>query len=175
MVQINTTELGSCVLPGMSSSSSAGQFPAHGSLYAANNLSGLGMGSLQNLARGRPGSVGGPPGGGMPTMGGGLHSQGLQGRLTPTHFGSRSSVGGISQGMSLLQTSSANSRNPLFSRKMGYDQKRIETGSTSETDFLIGMAALGQDPTPLILPSSLVWVVEVGVRVWRVDQTTLGW
>ena len=87
---------------------------------AANNLTGLGMGSLQNLARGRPGSVGGPPGG-MPAMGGGLHSQGLQGRLTPTHFGSRSAVGGLGQGMSLLQTSSANSRNPLFSRKMGYD------------------------------------------------------
>lgn len=123
MVQIDTTEPGSCVLPGMSSSSSAGQFPAHGSLYAANNLSGLGMGSLQNLARGRPGSVGGPPGGGgggMPTMGGGLHSQGLQGRLTPTHFGSRSTAGGIGQGMNLLQTSSANSRNPLFSRKMGF-------------------------------------------------------
>jgi hypothetical protein len=116
---MDVLELGSCVLPGMSSSSSAGQFPGHGSLYAANNLSGLGMGSLQNLARGRPGSVGGPPGGGMPTMGGGLHSQGLQGRLTPTHFGSRSAVGGLGQGMSLLQTSSANSRNPLFSRKMG--------------------------------------------------------
>ena len=121
---MDVLEPGSCVLPGMSSSSSAGQFPAHGSLYAANNLSGLGMGSLQNLARGRPGSVGGPPGGGgggMPTMGGGLHSQGLQGRLTPTHFGSRSTAGGIGQGMNLLQTSSANSRNPLFSRKMGYE------------------------------------------------------
>jgi len=120
---MDVLEPGSCVLPGMSSSSSAGQFPAHGSLYAANNLSGLGMGSLQNLARGRPGSVGGPPGGGgggMPTMGGGLHSQGLQGRLTPTHFGSRSTAGGIGQGMNLLQTSSANSRNPLFSRKMGF-------------------------------------------------------
>lgn len=133
MVQINTTELGSCVLPGMSSSSSAGQFPAHGSLYAANNLSGLGMGSLQNLTRGRPGSVGGPPGGGMPTMGGGLHSQGLQGRLTPTHFGSRSSVGGISQGMSLLQTSSANSRNPLFSRKMGFFDRDGSIGSGPNT------------------------------------------
>merc|ERR1719312_1775189 len=53
-------------------------------------------------------------------MGGGLHSQGLQGRLTPTHFGSRSTAGGIGQGMNLLQTSSANSRNPLFSRKMGF-------------------------------------------------------
>ena len=120
---MDVIELGSSGIPGMSSSSSAGQFPGsqHSSLYAANNLSaGLGMGSLQNLARGRQVTVGGPPGGGgMPAMGGGLHSQGLQGRLTPTHFGSRSAVGGLGQGMSLLQTSSSNSRNPLFSRKMG--------------------------------------------------------
>jgi len=104
-----------------SSSSAAGQFPSHNSLYAANNLSGLGMGSLQNLAgRGRPSSGGGAapqPGPGLPAMG--LHSQGLQGRLTPTHFGRGGMGGGGLGGMSLLQSSASNSRNPLFSRKMG--------------------------------------------------------
>merc|ERR1719244_2379294 len=50
----------------------------------------------------------------------GLHSQGLQGRLTPTHFGSSRGGSGGPMGVSLLQTStSGNSRNPLFSRKMG--------------------------------------------------------
>jgi len=108
-----------------------GQFP--NSLYGSGNLSGLGMGSLQNLARGgRPGSVGlgglgsenrggggmGPPMGGQPA-----HSQGLGqgGRLTPTHFsGGGRSMGGLGgHSMGLLQSSVANSRNPLFSRKMG--------------------------------------------------------
>ena len=92
------------------------------------------MGSLQNLARGgRPGSVGlgglgegrggmGPPMGGQPA-----HSQGLQGgRLTPTHFGGGGgrSMGGLGgHSMGLLQSSVANSRNPLFSRKMGWEGK----------------------------------------------------
>jgi len=44
-----------------SSSSAAGQFPSHNSLYAANNLSGLGMGSLQNLAGRRPSPGPGSP------------------------------------------------------------------------------------------------------------------
>merc|ERR550517_1481464 len=51
------------------------------------------------------------------------HSQGLQGgRLTPTHFGGGGgrSMGGLGgHSMGLLQSSVANSRNPLFSRKMG--------------------------------------------------------
>ena len=108
-----------------------GQFP--NSLYGSGNLSGLGMGSLQNLARGgRPGSVGlgglgenrGVGMGGPPNMGGQpAHSQGLQGgRLTPTHFGGGGgrSMGGLGgHSMGLLQSSVANSRNPLFSRKMG--------------------------------------------------------
>lgn len=110
--------------PGMSSSSSTGQFP--GSLYGSNNLSGLGMGSLQNLARGgRPGSVGlgglsdgGGRVGTLPPLSQGLHSQGLQGRLTPTHFGSGRTMGGLTMGM-LQPSSVSNSRNPLFSRKMG--------------------------------------------------------
>jgi len=121
-------DTGSSRGPVMSSSSSAGQFP--GSLYGNNNLSGLGMGSLQNLARGssRPGSVGlgglGDAGahrnGPLPLSSQGLHSQGLQGRLTPTHFGSGRTMGGLGHSMGLLQSSvSNNSRNPLFSRKMG--------------------------------------------------------
>lgn len=135
MVQLDQSDEG--VRSVMSSSSSAGQFP--GSLYATNNLSALGMGSLQQNLTSRgarvPGSVGGPtmaPSGGLVpsndrglghgTGGLGLHSQGLQGRLTPTHFGSSRGgpMGGLGQGVSLLQTSSSgNSRNPLFSRKMG--------------------------------------------------------
>merc|ERR1719232_2528845 len=66
------------------------------------------MGSLQNLARG------GAPGLGL----GGL----AQGRLTPTQFGGMTgsrTIGGLGQSMSLLQSASSNSRNPLFSRKMG--------------------------------------------------------
>ena len=107
------------------------------------------MGSLQNLARGgRPGSGGlgglaeqgrgagglggqgrgsgglgeqGRGSGGLPPMSGGLHSQGLQGRLTPTQFSSGGrSMGGLGgHSMGLLQSSVNNSRNPLFSRKMG--------------------------------------------------------
>ena len=95
--------------PGMSAgSSSGGQFQSHGSLYG----SGLAMGSLQNLARGggrTQAPIGGQGGGGLGP---------LQGRLTPTQFGSRS-MGGLGQSMSLLQSSSSSSRNPLFSRKMG--------------------------------------------------------
>ena len=60
----------------------------------------------------------GPPMGGQPA-----HSQGLGqgGRLTPTHFsGGGRSMGGLGgHSMGLLQSSVANSRNPLFSRKMG--------------------------------------------------------
>merc|ERR1719445_2155383 len=79
------------------------------------------MGSLQNLARSQPGPGQarsqqlGAPGSGMSSgmssggLGPGLGA--LQGRLTPTQFGSRS--------MGLLQSSSSSSRNPLFSRKMG--------------------------------------------------------
>merc|ERR1719350_1063330 len=87
------------------------------------------MGSLQNLARSQPGPGQarsqqlGAPGSGMSSgmssggLGPGLGA--LQGRLTPTQFGSRS-MGGLGQpGMSLLQSSSSSSRNPLFSRKMG--------------------------------------------------------
>ena len=101
------SELGLSDSTGMSSGSPAGsQFQSHGSLY----------GSLQSLARsGRPGGGGGGGGGGLPGLGVGV---GLQGRLTPTQFG-RGSMGGLGQGMSLLQSSSGNSRNPLFSRKMG--------------------------------------------------------
>ena len=102
------SELGLSGSTGISSGSPAGnQFQSHGSLY----------GSLQSLARsGRPGGGGGGGGGGgLPGLGVGV---GLQGRLTPTQFGSRS-MGGLGQGMSLLQSSSGNSRNPLFSRKMG--------------------------------------------------------
>merc|ERR1719300_634628 len=80
------------------------------------------MGSLQSLARtGRPGPPGGGGGGGGSSGSGGLAGLGvgvgLQGRITPTQFGTRS-MGGLGQGMSLLQASSS-SRNPLFSRKMG--------------------------------------------------------
>merc|ERR1719445_2363391 len=86
------------------------------------------MGSLQNLARSQPGPGQarsqqlGAPGSGMSSgmssggLGPGLGA--LQGRLTPTQFGSRS-MGGLGQGMGLLQSSSSSSRNPLFSRKMG--------------------------------------------------------
>ena len=116
--QINRScsELGLSGSTGMSSGSPAGsQFQSHGSLYG----SGLAMGSLQSLARtgrpGPPGGGGGGGGGGLPGLGVGV---GLQGRITPTQFGSRS-MGGLGQGMSLLQSSSGNSRNPLFSRKMG--------------------------------------------------------
>merc|ERR1719282_1133007 len=74
------------------------------------------MGSLQNLARGGGRSSGG---GGAPGLGlGGL----AQGRLTPTQFGGMTgsrTMGGLGQSMSLLQSASSNSRNPLFSRKMG--------------------------------------------------------
>merc|ERR1719312_1152075 len=78
------------------------------------------MGSLQNIARSQPGpgqarsqQLGAPGSGLGPGLGA------LQGRLTPTQFGSRS-MGGLGQpGMSLLQSSSSSSRNPLFSRKMG--------------------------------------------------------
>merc|ERR1719270_510768 len=74
------------------------------------------MGSLQNLARGGGRSSGG---GGAPGLGlGGL----AQGRLTPTQFGGMTGsrgMGGLGQSMSLLQSASSNSRNPLFSRKMG--------------------------------------------------------
>jgi hypothetical protein len=112
----------------------AGQFP--GSLYGG-SLAGLGMGSLQTLARGgRPGSGSGlgglgeggggrGGGGGLPPMSSGsmsqgLHSQGLQGRLTPTQFGGGRSMGGLGgHSMGLLQTSVTGGRNPLFSRKMG--------------------------------------------------------
>ena len=63
------------------------------------------LGSLQNLSRGRTGAGDrGIPG---------------QGRITPTQFGSRG-MGGLGQGINLLQSSSSNSRNPLFNRKMGY-------------------------------------------------------
>merc|ERR1719480_448758 len=78
------------------------------------------MGSLQNIARSQPGpgqargqQLGAPGSGLGPGLGA------LQGRLTPTQVGSRS-MGGLGQrGMSLLQSSSSSSRNPLFSRKMG--------------------------------------------------------
>ena len=80
-----------------------GQYQSHG-LYG----SGLAMGSLQNLARSGGRSAPGAGAGGVSGLGG------LQGRLTP-------SMGGLGQNMSLLQSSQtpANSRNPLFSRKMG--------------------------------------------------------
>lgn len=95
--------------PGPAPGSGSGptsQFQSHG-LYG----SGLSMGSLQNLARSGqrngpgPGPIGGGTGG-LPGLGG------LQGRLTP-------SMGGLGHNISLLQSSSNNSRNPLFSRKMG--------------------------------------------------------
>merc|ERR1719445_3037711 len=82
------------------------------------------MGSLQNLARSQPGPGQarsqqlGAPGSGMSSGGLGPGLGALQGRLTPTQFGSRS-MGGLGQGMGLLQSSSSSSRNPLFSRKMG--------------------------------------------------------
>merc|ERR1719232_1478095 len=83
------------------------------------------MGSLQNLARSQPGPGQarsqqlGAPGSGMSPGGLGPGLGALQGRLTPTQFGSRS-MGGLGQpGMSLLQSASSSSRNPLFSRKMG--------------------------------------------------------
>merc|ERR1719158_1578929 len=82
------------------------------------------MGSLQNLARSQPGPGQarsqqlGAPGSGMSSGGLGPGLGALQGRLTPTQFGSRS-MGGLGQSMSLLQSASSNSRNPLFSRKMG--------------------------------------------------------
>merc|ERR1719242_2342127 len=78
------------------------------------------MGSLQNIARSQPGPARsqqlGAPGTGGGGLGPGLGA--LQGRLTPTQFGSRS-IGGLGQGMGLLQSSSSSSRNPLFSRKWG--------------------------------------------------------
>jgi len=109
LVDYSMSELGlsGAGAPGMGSSS-GGQYQNHGSLYG----SGLAMGSLQNLARGGGRNGGGGAGGGLPGLGG------LQGRLTPTQFGNRS-MGGLGQGMNLLQSSSSNSRNPLFSRKMG--------------------------------------------------------
>lgn len=108
--------------PGMSTGSggSVGQFGSgHGSLYGSSGLA-ANMGSLQNIARSQPGpgqarsqQLGAPGSGLGPGLGA------LQGRLTPTQFGSRS-MGGLGQpGMSLLQSSSSSSRNPLFSRKMG--------------------------------------------------------
>lgn len=108
--------------PGMSTGSggSVGQFGSgHGSLYGSSGLA-ANMGSLQNIARSQPGpgqarsqQLGAPGSGLAPGLGA------LQGRLTPTQFGSRS-MGGLGQpGMSLLQSSSSSSRNPLFSRKMG--------------------------------------------------------
>merc|ERR1719367_604004 len=72
------------------------------------------MGSLQNLARGGGRTSGGAPGLGLGGLG--------QGRLTPTQFGGMTgsrAMGGLGQSMSLLQSASSNSRNPLFSRKMG--------------------------------------------------------
>merc|ERR1719450_555210 len=74
------------------------------------------MGSLQNLARGggRSSAGGGAPGLGLGGLG--------QGRLTPTQFGGMTgsrAMGGLGQSMNLLQSASSNSRNPLFSRKMG--------------------------------------------------------
>ncbi len=113
--------------PGMSTGSggSVGQFGSgHGSLYGSSGLA-ANMGSLQNIARSQPGPGQGrsqqlgAPGSGMSGSGGlGPGLGALQGRLTPTQFGSRS-MGGLGQGMSLLQSSSSSSRNPLFSRKMG--------------------------------------------------------
>ena len=111
--------------PGMSTGSgSVGQFGSgHGSLYGSGGLA-ANMGSLQNLARSQPGPGParsqqlGAPGSGMSSGGLGPGLGALQGRLTPTQFGSRS-MGGLGQGMSLLQSSSSSSRNPLFSRKMG--------------------------------------------------------
>ncbi|XP_023333121.1 CCR4-NOT transcription complex subunit 2 [Eurytemora carolleeae] len=58
------------------------------------------MGSIHNIPRG---------------LGQALHSQGLQGRITPTQFGNRP---GSNLGMNFMGNNSA-SRNPLFSRKMG--------------------------------------------------------
>lgn len=91
LVDLSMSELGlGNGAPGMGSGS--------GSLY---------LGSLQNLSRGRTGTGDrGLPG---------------QGRITPTQFGSRGmgSMGGLGQGINLLQSSSSNSRNPLFNRKMG--------------------------------------------------------
>jgi len=62
----------------------------------------LNMGSLQNIPRGVPQA---------------LHSQGLQGRITPTQIGSRP-VSNL--GLNFMATNGGGaSRNPLFSRKMG--------------------------------------------------------
>jgi len=61
----------------------------------------LNMGSLQNIPRGVPQA---------------LHSQGLQGRITPTQIGSRPVS---TLGLNFMATNGGASRNPLFSRKMG--------------------------------------------------------
>ena len=93
------------------STAGSGQYQSHGSLYGSG---GLAMGSLQNLARGGGRTSGGAPGLGLGGLG--------QGRLTPTQFGGMTgsrAMGGLGQSMSLLQSASSNSRNPLFSRKMG--------------------------------------------------------
>ena len=136
--------------PGMSTGSggSVGQFGSgHGSLYGSGGLA-ANMGSLQNLARSQPGPGQarsqqlGAPGSGMSSgmssggLGPGLGA--LQGRLTPTQFGSRS-MGGLGQGMGLLQSSSSSSRNPLFSRKMG---------SVNKSPLCVGVSLLLQGGQP---------------------------
>jgi CCR4-NOT transcription complex subunit 2 len=83
------------------SSSSTG-YP---SLYHSNPQQHLTMGSLHNVPRALPGN---------------LHSQGLQGRVTPTQLGNRP----VSmQGMNFMPNSStqasASNRNSLFNRKIG--------------------------------------------------------
>jgi len=111
MVQLTKTDTAGSVM-----SSSSSQFP---SLYQQQTQSNaLGMGSLQNLPRtslSQPISRGG--GAGL----GGFPGQGLGDRLTPTHFGTSTTTPSrqSTMGMSLLATSTAASRNPLFSRKMG--------------------------------------------------------
>lgn len=80
--------------PGYTVMSSSSGYPA---LYPGPQQ--LSMGSLQNIPRG---------------LGQSLHSQGLQGRVTPTQFGNRP---GSNLGMSFM--GGTGSRNPLFSRKMG--------------------------------------------------------
>jgi len=108
----------------MSGSASTGH-----SVYGGGSSSSLyAMGSLQQgmsaASRGaRLGQQPGGPGSMLSGSGSGLHSQGLAGRLTPTHLSSRPAQGGHMQGLqqpgvSLLQ-SAPQGRNPLFSRIRG--------------------------------------------------------
>ena len=165
------SELGLSGSTGMSGGSPGGsQFQSQGSLYG----SGLAMGSLQSLARtGRPGPPGGGGGGGGSSGSGGLAGLGvgvgLQGRITPTQFGTRS-MGGLGQGMSLLQASS-NSRNPLFSRKMGWVERCLVLSLTC----VVAGTVWARVRTPSTPASSPAWARAVEGAGWQGGPTTVSW